>query len=548
MPTAHGIIASRHSEGMGMIEHLGIRNKFLLAFGILFALLALFSTVSILSLNKISDHTDVVRDRAFKRAEYLIDLEYIIIQMAQHITSSIDTGTSKEINKAKALKKELDEKWKEADHFFRMNDRIVQNFNELKTNIENSMELGEKLVFMTRNQERAEIGKSINHFNRGQYEILTLIAETRVRSVEQLNESLLEIPRVTQRTGTTISIVIVMTFLSCFFLVYALGYQRMRPVSNRSDIMNVAEEGDFTVRTDAERKDERGSLAKSFDEKLFQIQKRDTELELHYNYLKQLVEQRAKDLHLYTSRLKKSNQELQDFAYVASHDLQEPLRKVITFGDRLKDRYDGVIGEQGRDYINRMQNAAERMQTLINDLLTYSRVTTKAQPFVPVDLTKIAHEVIADLEVRIEQTGGHVEIGDLPTIDADPFQMRQLLQNIIGNALKFHKKGEPPRVKIHCAILNRPDHQDSHSHDDMCQIIVEDHGIGFDEKYAEQIFAVFQRLHGKQEYEGTGVGLAVCRKIIERHGGNITAKSTPGKGATFIMNLPAKQPTGDTNE
>ena len=151
------------------------------------------------------------------------------------------------------------------------------------------------------------------------------------------------------------------------------------------------------------------------------------------------------DLKSYAVRLERSNKELQDFASIAAHDLQEPLRKVQAFSDRLKSKYAGAFDDQGRDYLDRIQNAARRMQTLINDLLTYARVSTKAQPFVPTDLAEAAREVVSDLEVRIEQVKGHVEVGDLPTVDADPLQVRQLMQNLIGNALKYHRPEEPPR-------------------------------------------------------------------------------------------------------
>jgi PAS domain S-box-containing protein len=228
--------------------------------------------------------------------------------------------------------------------------------------------------------------------------------------------------------------------------------------------------------------------------------------------------------------LARSNAELEQFAYVASHDLQEPLRKIQAFGDRLKAHCNEALGERGRDYLQRMQNAASRLQRLINDLLTFSRVTTRAQPFVPVDLAEVAREVVSDLELRIERTGGRVEMNGLPTIDADTSQMRQLLQNLIDNGLKFHRPEEAPNVKVYGKLLNG-----------RSQIIVEDNGIGFDEKYLDRIFTIFQRLHARLEYEGTGVGLAVCRKIAERHGGTITAKSKPGEGSTFIVTLPVKQ-------
>jgi PAS domain S-box-containing protein len=247
--------------------------------------------------------------------------------------------------------------------------------------------------------------------------------------------------------------------------------------------------------------------------------------------------------------LARSNAELEQFAFVASHDLQEPLRKIQAFGDRLKTKCEKVDLGEGRDYLERMQNAAARMQTLINDLLAFSRVIRSSQPFVPVDLGAVTKEVLNDLEVRIEKGKATVEVGELPTIDADPMQVRQLMQNLLSNALKFQPPDAKPVVKITGRVVPAPPWNQPAPGENgkpaadysTCELSVQDNGIGFEEKYLEKIFAVFQRLHGRTEYEGTGVGLAVCRRIVDRHGGNITAKSELGKGATFIVTLPVKQ-------
>jgi light-regulated signal transduction histidine kinase (bacteriophytochrome) len=253
--------------------------------------------------------------------------------------------------------------------------------------------------------------------------------------------------------------------------------------------------------------------------------------------------QAEEQLKVFTAKLEQSNRELQDFASVASHDLQEPLRKIQAFGDRLRSKCGSSLTAEGIDYLDRMQSAAQRMQVLINDLLTFSRVATKARPFAPVKLSEIIAGVLSDLEVRIEQKRGRVEVGELPEIDADELQLRQLFQNLIGNALKFHREGESPIVKVSCHLIEDRglDQSESSMDDQSCEIRIEDNGIGFEEKYLDRIFDVFQRLHGRGVYEGTGIGLAVCRKIAERHGGFITAQSVPGKGSTFIIRLPLKQ-------
>jgi PAS domain S-box-containing protein len=246
----------------------------------------------------------------------------------------------------------------------------------------------------------------------------------------------------------------------------------------------------------------------------------------------------------FAEQLERSNAELQSFASVASHDLQEPLRKIMAFGDRLRTRCGEALGEQGRDYLGRMQGAAERMQVLIQDLLKLSRITSRAQPFEPCWLTKIVNDVLGDLEVAIEEKNAHVNVGDLPVIDADPLQMRQLFQNLIANALKFQQPGETPLVSISCEVSTSSGNEISGAArgSELCRIYVRDNGIGFDQKFADQIFDVFQRLHTRHQYEGTGIGLAVCRKITDRHGGSIVAQSSEGHGATFIVTLPVKQP------
>lgn len=250
-------------------------------------------------------------------------------------------------------------------------------------------------------------------------------------------------------------------------------------------------------------------------------------------------------LEQFTRELERSNRELQDFAFVASHDLQEPLRKIQAFGDRLRIKYGEALKDDGKDYLERMQNAARRMHVLINDLLTYSRVASKAQPFAKVILDDVARDVVTDLEVRMQQTGGKVELNSLPTIEAEPVQMRQLLQNLIGNALKFRRPEVPPVVTVSSRLLEGdeaklPDSKASK----VYELQVADNGIGFDEKYLDRIFTPFQRLHSRNDYEGTGMGLAVCRKIVERHGGTITARSAVGQGTAFIIVLPATQNEG----
>jgi light-regulated signal transduction histidine kinase (bacteriophytochrome) len=244
----------------------------------------------------------------------------------------------------------------------------------------------------------------------------------------------------------------------------------------------------------------------------------------------------------FAARLQRSNRELEEFASVASHDLQEPLRKIQAFGDRLTSRSAAALGDQGREDLGRIQAAAARMRKLIDDLLSFSRIAMKAKPFRPVDLGRVVCEVISDLEGRIQETGATVDVGELPRIDADPTQMRQLFQNLIGNALKFHRADIPVVVQVRAEPASA-----AAAEVPTCQISVRDNGIGFDEKYAERIFNLFERLHGRSEYEGTGMGLAICRKIVERHGGTITARSIPGEGSTFLITTPLRHASDETS-
>jgi signal transduction histidine kinase len=244
--------------------------------------------------------------------------------------------------------------------------------------------------------------------------------------------------------------------------------------------------------------------------------------------------QAEEKLKAYTARLELMNRELADFAFIASHDLQEPLRKIQTFGHMLNKRYSEVLGAVGRDYMDRMIRAAGRMSDLIRALLVYSRTGTSLLDYTPVSLTEVAEQAASDLEFLIHEAKGSVKIGEMPTVEADAALVRQLLQNMIENAIKYHKESEPPMVKVYGSAEGP-----------LCHIFIEDNGIGFDERYRREIFKPFERLHGRNSpYSGTGMGLAICMKIAARHGGDITVNSTPGQGATFIVTLPRKQERG----
>ncbi|MCY1065093.1 ATP-binding protein [Nannocystis sp. RBIL2] len=252
---------------------------------------------------------------------------------------------------------------------------------------------------------------------------------------------------------------------------------------------------------------------------------------------KRYAEQQLRD---YMQQLERSNRELERFASVASHDLQEPLRKIQAFADRLRDKFEAELAETGRDYLERIRNAAKRMQDLINDLLMFSRISAKEQAYAKINLTKIAKSVLSDLEVRIEENEAEVKLGELPTIEADPVHMRQLLQNLIGNALKFTRPDVKPVVEVTAEPASAADRGPDDP--EMVKIHVRDNGIGIEPRHHDRIFSIFERLHGRGKYEGTGVGLAVCRKIVEQHRGYIKVASVPGEGTTFTILLPVRQP------
>lgn len=247
--------------------------------------------------------------------------------------------------------------------------------------------------------------------------------------------------------------------------------------------------------------------------------------------------QAEEKINQYIEQLEWMNRELQEFASVASHDLQEPLRKIRMFGDRLLEKFSTELNDAARDYLIRMTKAADRMQSLIKALLSYSRVSTKTNPFERVDLKHLVQRIVDDLVLFTDQPEPVVEIGDMPAVEADPVQMSQLFQNLIGNALRYSKKGQTPVVSVSGREL--PPKKGSRT--PRCEVRVKDSGTGFDMRHLDKIFRPFERLHRGRDYPGTGMGLAICRKIVERHGGSITARSSPQQGATFIVILPKNQ-------
>jgi light-regulated signal transduction histidine kinase (bacteriophytochrome) len=229
----------------------------------------------------------------------------------------------------------------------------------------------------------------------------------------------------------------------------------------------------------------------------------------------------------YATELERSNQELEQFAHVASHDLQEPLRTVRSYLQLIERQYKEQLDEDADEFIAFAVDGAERMRILINDLLAYSRVTTQGKSFVPIDCSIVLDHTLTNLKIAIEESNAVVTCDDLPTVVADETQLTRLLQNLIGNAIKFRKEEIPPEIHVSAECTG-----------DGWTFSVRDNGIGIDSKYFERIFMVFKRLHSREEFTGTGIGLAVCKKIVERHGGRIWVESEPNGGSTFYFTIP----------
>ena len=253
-----------------------------------------------------------------------------------------------------------------------------------------------------------------------------------------------------------------------------------------------------------------------------------------------LLKNYEKNLQQKIEELDRSNKELEEFTYIASHDLQEPLRKITAFSERLQERAGNEIGQDGQLYLQRILAATQNMRNLIDTLLEFSRISRHNNPLETIDLNKIIKEVLTDLELKIEETNTTIQCSTLPLITSCHSQMKQLFTNLISNAIKFRKPDEPSTIKISSEKISDIEKNKHHLNTGKLyyKIIVSDTGIGFEQEYAFKIFQIFQRLHGKAEYPGSGIGLAICKKIVDNNNGLIYAESSPGKGAEFSIILP----------
>ncbi|MBF0384440.1 MAG: HAMP domain-containing protein [Candidatus Omnitrophica bacterium] len=322
--------------------------------------------------------------------------------------------------------------------------------------------------------------------------------------------------------------VFILTFIMVFIVAFSLAKSISDPIHELHKGTEIIGAGNLNHKVGKKSRDEIGQLSRAFDEMVGNLKMTTAskaELEEEVKQRKNAEE----NLKVAISDLERSNKELEQFAYVASHDLQEPLRMVTSYTQLLEKKYNDMLDDKGREFIHYATDGAKRMQNLITDLLQFSRVSTKGKPFVSCDASKCCENAIANLSVAIKESGAKIEANKLPKIIADEAQISSLFQNLISNSLKY--RGEAtPQIKISCA--ERPGEW---------LFFVRDNGIGIEREYHERIFVLFQRLHTREEYSGTGIGLAVCKKIVERHGGNIWVESEIGKGAIFYFTIPKKQ-------
>ena len=407
----------------------------------------------------------------------------------------------------------------------------------------------DSLEFKERGISGRQLLEKLNELGLAQRELRESIAGALQHELTAIESRLLDSEATSERVINLNALIAAAGLLLALLLGTLLARSISQPITKLTEMVNRL--GTSSTKTlDTLRvssNDEVGQLLRAFK----QMTRRLEETTVSRDALVKEVHDRKRaeqDLAIRAEELRRSNAELEQFAFAASHDLQEPLRKIQTFGDLIGSTSSEALDEKTQSYVRRMRDSAASTRKLIDDMPAHSRVSNQVQPFAPVDLGSLTREVLSDLEPLVAETEGRVDLGDLPTIEADPTQMRQLQHNLISNALKFRRIEEPPLVKIRGRLLEG--HEGSLSgrspFEGKCEITVADNGIGLDEKYLDRIFTVFQRLHGRDVYDGTGIGLATCRKIVERHGGSITAKSAPGEGARFIVTLPAIHPKGES--
>jgi light-regulated signal transduction histidine kinase (bacteriophytochrome) len=341
------------------------------------------------------------------------------------------------------------------------------------------------------------------------------------------------------------------TLLALMAAWYAGDAFVLRRVRSLVDATQKLKSGNLSARTGVtEGAGELHYLARVFDDMAESLQQRiaereraEAQLRIANAELKTLNEELERRVTARTAELKRSNEELEQFAYVASHDLQEPLRMVTNYMQLLEQRYGDKLDQNAHEFIGFAMDGAMRMRQLIQDLLAYSRVGSRAKPFERIEAREIVDRAMLNLKIAIDESGAVITCDPLPVIDGDPVQLTQLFQNLLSNAIKFRKPDQPPQVRITAKSALAPQSaaadEPIHRHRKWVQISIIDNGIGISGENFERIFVIFQRLHARDKYPGTGIGLSICKKIVERHGGRIWVESKPDISTSFHFTLPA---------
>lgn len=359
-------------------------------------------------------------------------------------------------------------------------------------------------------------------------EFLTMIDLRTMREVDALHDRV-------QRYGWMALIISAITISISWVAVAIVRRRVLAPLTILEVSMAVISSGDYSKPVEYASDDEFGDLVEAFNEMQRRIDENMGELDEKRHALEVEVLARTSELRHTVDSLEHSNRDLERMALVTAHDLSEPLRKIVIFGERLADSARDDLDDRSRDYLDRMTSATVRMQALVDGLLAFSRVTTHAEPFVWVDLGGIARGVASDLEMMISDTGATVEIGDLPSVWGEPTLLRQLIQNLMSNGIKFHAPDSEPWVRISS--------DEASGHDNglavaLCQFVVEDHGIGIPPDDTGSVFDLFTHLHDRETYSGSGIGLSICRRIVDHHAGTITIEPNTPAGTKVVVTLP----------
>jgi|SRR3990172_2412783 len=552
-----------------MAKNLTIRGKILLGFGIIFFLIALFSAVSILSVRKINKNSGFVKDIAYTQALYLFEFESLVKEIADHISSSVDSGYYIGMKKAQDVKTILDKRITEAEVLFAGHKDILETIYRLKPEIDDFVAHGDNLVRIILEQRWAEVAGAQKTFYTRKDEVLTSIAEIKTQGIRRLDISIADISRLTKQTVYITTGIMLITFLSGISLAYFTGYQVVRPIQQLMEVMKAAEKGDFSVRSHIVRHDELGSLAKGFNDMLEQIQKREAELELHRHHLEELVAKRTFDLEKANEQLhgelterkraeaalEQINEEMKNFAYIVSHDLRAPLVNIKGFSDELGhsikefasllEKHHGRVDEGEKQKTEELLNkdipealgfigsSVTRMDSLISSILKLSRLGRNELRHELVRTEYVVRTLLESLAHQIDMHKAEVTIGPLPDLVVDKAAAEQIFGNLLDNALKYLEPARSGKIEV-TAEQNAGE----------TIFTIRDNGRGIATEDTQKVFELFRRV-GRQDMPGEGMGLTYVKTLVRRLGGRIWCESEPGVGSAFSFTIPDKAHTAE---